>query len=704
MMKSYGPEKIHNIGLFGHSGCGKTTLTESLLLTAHAISRMGRVEEGSTVSDYDPDEHKRGMSINLSVAPLEWHDNKINLLDAPGYTDFAGDMAAAMSVVDGAVIVLDASAGVEVGTELVWDMAVQAKVPRILFLNKMDRDNASFVRSIEQARQVLDEAVTPMQIPVGTARDFRGVISLRQHIAYLTSEKHDGDLVEAEVPPELQEEMQRWREELIDKIAATNDDLIEKYLEGGEDALTSEELVQGLRAGIANGSIVPVFCGSALEVSGIALLLNGILDSIPSAARKSVAATTPESDAPLTLTPSPAEPLAAQVFKTIADPYGKISLFRIYSGEFHPGAAIYNARASHDERVGHIYTMLGKHHEEVSCIGPGDIGMTTKLLHTSTGDTLSTKEHPLILPPIRFPAPAFTGVVTPHGRSDLDKLGSSLSSMVEEDPTLHISRDPQTGESLLSGLGESHLEIIAERMKRKFGVSVDIDLPRIPYRETIHTKAEAQYRHKKQSGGAGEFADVTLRVEPLEPDPAREDPLEFVNEVVGGVISRGFMPAIEKGIREAMTDGVLAGNPIIDIRVAVFDGKEHPVDSKEIAFKKAGSQAFKIAFEKANPVITEPIYTLNITVPEEFAGDIMSDMSTRRGRVLGMLPAGKGKTTITAHAPLAECQRYATDLRSITQARGRFTMEFDHYEQVPAHIIQELVEQHRNSRENGHGH
>lgn len=702
-MQSYGPEKIHNVGLFGHGGCGKTTLTEAMLLTAHAINRMGRVEDGSTVSDYDPDEHKRGMSINLSIASLEWHNNKINLLDAPGYNDFAGDMAAAMHVVDGAVIVLDASSGVEVGTELVWDMAVQAKVPRILFINKLDRDNANFFRCIEQAREVLDESITPMQIPVGIAKDFRGIISLRQQVAHLTSEKHDGGFVKGEVPAELQDEMHQWREELIDKIAATNDDLIEKYLEGGEDALTPEELVQGLRAGIANGTIVPVFCGSALEVSGVSLFLNGLIDSIPSAARKQAHARVLEGDEQATVQHDASAPLVAQVFKTLADPYGKVSIFRVYSGEFHPSSTVLNARLHKDERVGHIYHVMGKHHEDVQVIGSGDIGMTTKLVDTTTGDTLCAGERPVELPAIPFPVPAFTGVVKPHGRSDLDKLGSSLISMVDEDPTLRISRDPYTGESLLAGLGESHLEIIAERMKRKFGVSVDIELPRIPYRESIQLRSEAHYRHKKQSGGAGEFADVTLRVEPLDPDPGRDDPLEFVNEIVGGVISKGFMPAIEKGVREAMTEGVLAGNPIVDVRVAVFDGKEHPVDSKEIAFKKAGSQAFKIAVEQAQPVIMEPICTLDITVPEEYAGDIMSDMSTRRGRVMGMLPAGKGKTTITAQAPLAECQRYATDLRSMTQARGRFTMEFDHYEQMPAHIIQELVDQYKQNRDqNGH--
>ncbi len=689
-MRLYGPEKIHNVGLFGHLGCGKTTLVEAMLLKSGATNRLGRVEDGNTASDFDPDEHKRGMSINLGVLPLEWDDNKINVLDAPGYPDFAGDMAAAMRVIDGAIIVLDASAGVEVGTEMVWDMAVQQKVPRILFINKLDRDNANFFRCVEQARELLDDAVTPMQIPMGMAQDFGGIISLREQVAWLCSGKQDGKSQKAAVPDELQEQMHDWRTQLIDKIAATNDDLIEKYLESGEDALTPEELLRGLRAGIANGSIVPVFCGSGLQVSGIGHLLDGIIDSIPSAARKKVTATDMVSETSIELKTAANEPLTALVFKTLVDHYGKVSYFRVYSGEFHGNSTAYNAQARKEERIAQLYSVRGKEQNAVAMVGPGDIGVTTKLNDTITGNTLCTPDRPIELPGIQFPVPVFTAVVKPHGRSDLDKLSTALARVLEEDPTLQTARDALTGEALLSGLGESHLQIIAERMKRKYDTHVDIDLPRIPYRETIRKTADAQYRHKKQTGGAGQFADVSIRVEPLTPDPEREDNLEFVSEIVGGVISRGFWPAVEKGVREAMSEGILAGNPVVDVRVALFDGKEHPVDSKEIAFKTAGSHAFKLAAEKADPVIMEPIYSLEITVPEQYAGDIMSDLNTRRGRVLGMMPAGKGKTTITAHIPLAECQRYSTDLRGMTQGRGIFTMDFDHYEDVPSHLVEDL--------------
>lgn len=703
-MRSYGPERIHNIGIFGHLGSGKTTLAEAMLMTARAIPRMGRVEDGSTQSDYDPDEHRRGMSISLAVLPLEWHDDKVNLIDTPGFADFAADMAAAMRVIDGAVIVLDASAGVEVGTELVWDLAVQNKVPRMLFVNKLDRENANFFQTIEQAQQVLDAAVIPMQLPIGSGKDFKGIISLRQQRAWLVSPEHDGGFIEADVPAELDGMMHEWRTALIDKIAATNDDLIERYLEGGEDALTREELLIGLRTGIADGSIVPVFCGSALEVAGIQQLLNGIVDSIPSAARRSINATDGITGEPIELRADPDAPVSALVFKTVSDTYGKASLFRVFSGTVRANTPLTNSRVAKDERISHVYNVRGKEQTDVEALGPGDLGLLTKLAETVTNDTLCSHGQSIMLAPIKFPAAAFIATVKPHSRSDLDKLGNALGRMIEEDPSLTTSRDAQTGEVLLAGLSEGHLQIIADRMKRKFDVSIDIDLPRIPYREAIRGKAEAQYRHKKQTGGAGQFADVSLRVEPLEHDPEREDPLEFVSEVVGGVISRGFLPAIEKGVREAMAEGLLSGSPVSDVRVAVFDGKEHPVDSKEIAFKSAGKEAFRLAAHKAGVVIMEPIYTMEIVVPEQYAGDIMSDMSTRRGRVMGMMPTGSGKTAITAQAPLAEIQRYATDLRALTQARGRFSITFSGYEPIPAHLLDAVIEAHKKELEEAQAH
>lgn len=690
-MRSYGPEQIHNVGLFGHGGSGKTTLTEALLLTAKAISRAGRVEDGNTVSDYDPDEQKRRQSINLSIAPIEWKNDKINLIDVPGYADFSGEVASAMRVIDGAVIVMDAAGGVEVGTEMVWEAAKAANVPRILFINKLDRENANFFRAVEQAQEMLDEAVIPMQIPIGSQREFRGIISLRRQRAWMIADKHDGTFVEADIPADMVGIEQEWREKLIDKIAATNDDLIEKYLENGADALTPEDIQRGLRAGIANGSIVPVFCGAADQAHGTAQLIDGILDSFPSAARKTTQANDLLSGKSVELKPAVPEPLAALVFKTLVDPYGKISFVRVYSGELHANSSIFNPRTRKDERIGQIYVMRGKEQISVPALGPGDIGVITKLVDVATNDTLCSHDRPLQLAPINFPATAYSAMVKPKTRADLDRLGGALHNVVEEDPTLHVSRDAQSGDTLLSGLGEPHLQIIAERMKRKFNVDVELELPRVPYRETIRGKAEAQYRHKKQTGGAGQFGDVSIRIEPLTPDPAREDPLEFVNAIVGGVIDRTFVPAVEKGVREAMAEGVVSGNHLVDVRVTLFDGKMHPVDSKEIAFKIAGHEAFKLAVQKAQPVIMEPIYAMEISVPDQFAGDIMSDMTTRRGRVQGMLPDGSGRTTISAHAPLAEIQRYATDLRSLTQGRGRFSMSFDHFEDLPAHLAQNLT-------------
>jgi elongation factor G len=630
---------------------------------------------------------------------VEWKDNKINILDAPGYADFAGDVAAAMRVLDGAIIVVDAAGGIEVGTEAAWEAAVAAKLPRIIFINKLDRENADFFRTVEQAQEVLDAAVIPMQIPIGEQREFRGIVSLRRQRAWLLNDKRDGSFEEGAIPEEMRELEEEWREKLIDKIAATNDDLIEKYLEGGADALTPDELRLGLRTGIANGTIVPVFCGSGSQIAGVAQLLDGIIDSFPSAARKQTSATDLLANKSISLKPASPEPLSALVFKTLNEQHGKISFLRVYSGELHANSSAYNPRTRKDERIGQLYVLRGKEQTSVAILGPGDIGIATRLPDTQTNDTLCSHDRPLQLDPIGFPAPLFTATIKPKTRADLDKLGSAIAHMVEEDPSLQISRDPQTGETLLAGQGESHLQIVAERMKRKFNVDVEIDTPRVPYRETIRGKAEAQYRHKKQTGGAGQFADVTIRVEPLTPDPAREDPLEFVNAIVGGVIDRSFIPSVEKGVRAAMSEGVVSGNHVVDVRVTLFDGKMHPVDSKDIAFQIAGHEAFKIAAQKAAPAIMEPIYALDITVPEQYAGDIMSDMNTRRGRVMGMMPDANGRTTIQAQAPLSELLRYATDLRSITQGRGRFAMHYDHYDDVPAHLLQGLMEARKKDHE-----
>ncbi len=694
-MKAYGPDKIHNVGIFGHGGSGKTTLVEALVYTTKGATRLGRVEDGTTISDYDADEQKRRMSVNLSVVPVEWKENKITLIDVPGFADYASEVAATMRVIDGAVIVVDAAAGIEVGTELVWQAARKAGVPCLIYVNKLDRENADFDRVVAQAREVLDSAVIPMQIPVGTQRAFKGIVSLRKERAWLHGAKHDGSFTEADIPADMAATAAEQHEALIDKIAVTNDTLIEKYLEEGPGALTPAELRLGLRAGIASNTIVPVFVGSALVLSGMAQLLDGMLDSFPSPARKTQPATDLLTQKALELKPEPGEPLAALVFKTMADPFvGKLSYVRVFSGELHSNSSVYNARTRKDERIGQLYFVRGKEQTATHVVGPGDICVLTKLADTTSSDTLCSHDRPLVLRGVEYPRPAFTGTVRPHSKSDLDKMGTALHRIVEEDPALQISRDPATGETLLAGLGESHLHSIADRMKRKFDVSIDIDLPRVPYRETIRGRSEALYRHKKQTGGAGQFAEVVLRVEPLEPDPAREDPLEFEWKIVGGVINKSFMSAVEKGVRAAMHDGLLSSNPVVDVRVAVIDGKEHPVDSKEIAFVTAGAQAFKQAALKAQPMLMEPIYELEISVPDQFTGDIMSDLNPRRGRIMGVQPED-GRTVITAHVPLAECQRYASDLRSLTQGRGSFGMHFARYDDVPAHLAEEIRERYK---------
>lgn len=692
-MKPYSPDLIHNVGVFGHGQSGKTTLVEALLFTAKATTRLGRVEDGNTISDYDAEERERKQSINLSIAPLEWKDNKINLIDVPGTADYASEVAAAMRVIDGAIIVMDASAGVEVGTEMVWQQAKAANVPVIVFVNKMERENADFDHAVQQAQDVLSEAVVPLQLPIGSQRDFRGLISLRRQRAWLISPKHDGSFEEADIPDELQAREAELREALIDKVAVTNDHLIEKYLEGGADALSLDEIRDGLRTGITDNTIVPVFAGSATALAGIAQLLDGILDCVPSAARKVSTATDLVRGQELQIKAEPGEPLAVLVFKTMVDPHvGKVSLGRVYGGVLHSNSSVLNARTRKDERIGPLYAVKGKEQISVPEVGPGDLCAIVKLTETTTGDTLCSPDRPVELRAISFPDPAFTGAVKPHSRADQDKMGSALQRVMEEDPALQVGRDPITADTLLSGLSETHLHNIADRMRRKFGVAIDVELPRVPYRETIRGRAEATYIHKKQTGGAGQYANVSIRIEPLPPDPERTDPLEFAWAIVGGVISRGYLPAIEKGVREAMHEGILSGSPVVDVKVAVYDGKEHPVDSKEIAFKTAGMMAFRQAAAKAQPALMEPIYILKINVPDQYTGDIMSDLNTRRGRILGVSNEGK-RTTIEAQAPLAECQRYSTDLRSITQGRGTFSMTFDHYDDVPTHLAEQIREQ-----------
>ncbi len=676
-MKEYSVDHIRNVVLLSHGGTGKTSLAEAMLYNTGATKRLGKVDEGTTVSDYDPEEIRRHISVNTSLIPCEWRDHKINLLDTPGYADFVGEMKGATRVADGCITVVDATSGVEVGTELVWRYADERDLPRLVFVNKMDRENANFSRTLGQLTEAFEGHFVPLQLPVGMGEGFEGLIDLVTMKAYVGEEK--------DIPPELLEEARSFQQTLVEAAAEAEDELIIKYLEGEE--LTAEEIRRGLVAGTKARSLILVLCGSATQLVGSQALLDAIVEYLPSPAEREVRARSPLSGLEETLEVSPASPLAALVFKTFADPYvGKLTYFRVYTGAMESDSRALNASRNKEERIGQLFHLRGKEQEAVKSISTGDIGAVAKLQATSTGDTLCDKDHPLLLPEIGFPHPVYSAAIKPKTKADLDKMGTALARLVEEDPTLRVSREQDTGETILSGMGESHVEIAARRLEQKFGVEIETNVPKVPYKETIRSTASAEGKYKKQTGGRGQYGVVQLRLEPL----LRGQGFEFVDDIFGGAIPRNFIPAVEKGLKEAIQTGVLAGYPAIDFRAVLYDGKYHPVDSSEIAFKIAASLGFKKAMEEASPVLLEPIMKLAITVPEEFMGDVLGDMNSKRARVMGMEQSG-GLSIITAQAPLAEIQRYATDLRSMTQGRGYFTMEFDHYEEVPDHITQEII-------------
>ncbi|MFQ6058469.1 MAG: elongation factor G [Anaerolineae bacterium] len=682
-MKDYQTDQLRNVVLLSHSSAGKTSLTEAMFYDTGAISRMGKVEEGTTVSDYDEEEKRRRISVNTSVVPCEWRGHKINVLDTPGYADFVGEVKGAVRVADGAVVLVDAAAGVEVGTELVWGYADEQNLPRLVFVNKMDRENADFQRTLNQIKEVFEANFIPLQLPMGAQSSFRGVVDLVKMRAYVGEEGE-----ESEVPAELQDRAQSYHQQLVEAAAEADDELLIKYLEGEE--LTTEEIQRGLKEGIKGGALVPVLCGSALTNLGIQPCLDALVTYLPSPVEGAeIRATNPATGEEETLEPSQMAPLVALVFKTMADPYvGKLTYFRVYSGAMESDSRVFNPCSGQEERIGQLYLLRGKEQQPVKKVGAGDIGAVAKLSKTHTGDTLCDRDHPLVLPGIKFPAPVYAAAITPKTKADLDRMGSALSRLVEEDPTLQVRREPDTGETILSGMGESHIDIAARRLQQKFGVNITTDVPKVPYKETITQVVQAHGRHKKQTGGRGQFGDVWIRFEPL----PRGSGFEFVDEIRGGVVPSQYIPAVEKGMREIMQHGIVAGYPTVDFRAVLYDGTYHPVDSSEISFKLAAHLAFKEGIPKANPVLLEPIMNVTVTVPEEFMGDILGDLNAKRARVQGMDQRG-GLSIIKAQAPLAEMQRYATDLRSMTQGRGLYSMEFSHYEEVPGHIAQQIIEQ-----------
>ncbi len=677
-MDKYGLTSIRNLVLLGHSGSGKTTLAEAALFSAGAINRLGRVDEGTSASDFDPAEIRRKISINLSVLPLKWKSAKINLLDAPGYTDFIAEILAGVRSCEGALLVLSANSGVEVGTEQSWDLAGKSGLSRMFVINKMDRENADFNKVMKELQAKFGSRVLALQIPIGAHTSFQGIVDLLKMKAYTGSPAKEG-----EIPAAVKAMADSQREKLIEGVAELDDKLLEKYL-GGEQ-VTQEELIAGLKKGVIAGKIFPVLAMSGLLNNGTNLLLDAIVDYMPAPQDRKVIAIsdsgTQELDA------SEEGPLAALVFKTSADPYvGKLTHLRVYSGVMTSNSQVWNVNRGEGERIGQLYFLNGKNQEPVPEIRAGDIGAVAKLGTAATGDTLGSREKPIKIVPVTFPAPLLSKAVYPKTKLDLDKLGNALSRLVEEDATLTVRRDPDTIETVMSGMGETQLDVAAEKMQRKFGVGVNLETPRVPYRETITTTARAEYKHKKQTGGHGQYGHVVLELEPLE----RGSGIEFVDRVVGGSVPKNYIPAVEKGINEAKAEGVLAGYPIVDLRVSLVDGSYHPVDSSEICFKIAGAGALKKGMTEGRPVILEPIMNVTIRVPEQFTGDIISDLNTKRGQMQGMNPEN-GIQVIQAQAPLAEMQRYAIDLKSITQGRGTFTMEYSHYQEAPPSVVQKIV-------------
>ena len=677
-MQQYGLENIRNLVLMSHCGAGKTSTSEAILFTAGAAKRLGRVDDGTTTSDYDPDEVKRKISLNLAILPCEWKGAKINVIDTPGYSDFVGEVKAAIRVSEGAIIVICAASGVEVGSEQVWAYSEEANLPRLILVNKMDRENADFYRTVGELQSKLSPRCIPVQLPIGAQDDFQGIVDL------LTMKSYSGSPVkEAEIPSSLQAQADSFREKLVEAVAEIDDRLLEKYLSGEE--LSLEELSDGLRQGVVTGKIVPVLVGSATRNIGITRLLDAVHSYLPSPKEREIIIA--GDSAKQAIEPTQEAPLAALVFKTSADPYvGKLTYFRVYTGAIDSNSQVWNVTRGEMERIGQLFILRGKNQGPVSQLGAGDMGAVAKLGLTNTGDTLCSRDKPVKIAPVVFPEPAFSEAVHPKTKADLDKLGGALSRLTEEDLTLQVRREADTNETILSGLGETHLGVAADKMLRKFGVSVQLETPKVPYKETITMPAKAEYKHKKQTGGHGQYGHVFLELEPL----SRGSGYEFVDAIVGGAIPRNYIPAAEKGIDEAMREGVLAGYPVVDIKAKLYDGSFHPVDSSDICFKIAGAQALKKGLSQGQPILLEPIMNIKARVPEDFTGDIIGDLNTKRAKVLGMNPE-HGLNVIEAQVPLAEILRYAIDLKSITQGRGSYTVAFNHYEEVPANITQRII-------------
>jgi elongation factor G len=686
-------DRIRNVALIGHRGAGKTSLHEALLFEAGVINRLGKVEDGSTVSDFESDEQEREMSIGAAVASFEHDGRKINLIDTPGDPSFIADTIASLRVVDAAVVVVNAVMGVEVHTERLWERADREGLARLVFVNMLDRERADFFRALESLQNAFGNHVVATEIPIGSEHEVSGVIDLIDMKAFVAQGEGRGAPEPQDIPDELQAQAQEYREKLMDEVAENSDELMERYLEGEE--IDHDEIVTVLKRGVTDGKIFPVACGVATKNLGTTRLLNALVEDVPSPAMRGPVTAIGEEGEEIEISPDEDGELVAYVFKTLADPYaGRLNLFRVYSGVLKGDAQVTNVTRRAKERVGQLLTSQGKEHEQVAELGAGDIGAVAKLKETRAGDVLAGKDTRISFPPLDLPAPVMAFAFEPKTKGDEEKAASAIRRLEEEDPTLDVHRDQQTGEQIIAGLTQIHVEVITDRMKERFGAEINLKPPRVPYLESIRKAAKAHGRYKKQTGGRGQFGDCHIELEPAEAGTG----LDFVDAIKGGVIPKGFIPAVEKGIAEAMQHGTLAGYPVKDVRVRLFDGSHHSVDSSEMAFKIAGSMAFKQAMEEADPVLLEPIMLLTVSVPEDVVGDVVGDLNSRRGRPLGMEAKGSA-TEIKAEVPMAEVLDYARDLRQITGGRGDYTMDFARHEEIPAHLAQKVISEARSEEE-----
>ena len=693
-MKEYNYKNLRNVGLIGHGATGKTSLAESLLFYTNNTDRLGKVEDGTTVMDYEQEEKKRKISLSTSVASFEDSNVKINIVDMPGYFDFQGEMAQGMRAVDIATIVVCAASGIQVGTEKAWDYCEKIKLPRAFFVNKMDRENANFDKVLDQMKEMFGTSVVPIQYPIGKESDFNGIINVISKTALVYNAK-TSKMETSEIPEDLKDKVEECKQMVMEAVAETDEELLDKYLNDGE--LCDEDIYNGLIKGCANGDIAPVLCGSAIKMIGIKSMINSIIKCFPSPEHSlPQKAINLSNDEEVFINIDDDKPFSAFVFKTIADPFvGKISLFRVMTGKISGEMTALNTNKDKQEKLNHLFFMKGKNQIPTQVISAGDIGAVAKLQYTATGDTLCSDKLKIMYDKINLPNAVMPMAILPKSKGDEEKISLSLSKLMEEDPVFKVERDVENAETIIWGLGETHLEVIANRIKSKFGADVVLQEPKVPYRETIKGSSDVQGKHKKQSGGHGQYGDVKIKFEPRQDG---ELDLEFVDKVVGGAVPRNFIPAVEKGLRDCISNGVLAGYPVIGLKATLYDGSYHPVDSSEMAFKVAASIAYKKGLEAAQPILLEPIMSVQILVPDNYMGDVMGDINKRRGRVIGMEPEGRAQK-IYAEVPMSEMFTYATDLRSMTQARGVFTSEFLRYDEVPASEVGKILDEVRALKE-----